>query len=82
MRFDLTLAVSMLLGLFGAVTMYMSQGHSRMQRKVAPIIGLCAQGAWAWYAVLLGPKAGGLWVLVVLYACVYVRGIIVQWRRA
>lgn len=76
----LTFAVSMLLGLFGVATMWMSQGHSRIQRKVAPIVGLTAQLAWAWYAYLLGPSAGGLWVLVVLYAGVYIRGILVQWK--
>ena len=80
MNFDLTFAVSMLLGVFGVITMWMSQGHSVRQRKAAPIVGLIAQFAWGWYAWLLGPKAGGLWILVALYAVVYVRGIVVQWR--
>ena len=81
MTLDLTFAVSMLLGAFGLLTMWMSQGHSRRQRKAAPIVGLVAQIAWGWYAWLLGPAAGGLWILVALYAAVYVRGIWVQWRR-
>jgi hypothetical protein len=80
MTLDLTFAVSMLLGVFGVVTMWMSQGHSRIQRKAAPIVGLTAQFAWGYYAFLLGPKAGGLWVLIVMYGAVYVRGIWVQWR--
>lgn len=79
MTMNLTFAVSMLLGLFGVATMWMSQGHSRIQRKAAPIVGLTAQFAWAWYAWLLGPAAGGLWILVALYAAVYARGIFVQW---
>jgi hypothetical protein len=79
MTIDLTFAVSMLLGVFGVVTMWMATGHNRMQRKAAPIVGLVAQIAWGWYAWLLGPAAGGLWILVGLYAAVYVRGIWVQW---
>ncbi len=76
----LTFAVSVLLGAFGVATMWMATGHSRLQRKVAPVVGLIAQLVWGWYAWLLGPAAGGLWVLVALYAAVYVRGIWVQWR--
>lgn len=81
MTLDLTFAVSMLLGAFGVLTMWMSQGHSRRQRKAAPVIGLTAQLAWGWYAWLLGPAAGGLWLLVALYTAVYVRGIYVHWWR-
>jgi hypothetical protein len=80
MTLNLTLVVSMLLGLFGVATMWMSQGHSRIQRKAAPIVGLVAQLAWGWYAWLLGPLAGGLWILIALYAAVYLRGIWVQWE--
>jgi hypothetical protein len=82
MTLDITFAVSMLLGVFGVLTMWMSQGHSVVQRKAAPIVGLVAQLAWGWYAWLLGPAAGGLWILVLLYAAVYLRGIAVQWGRA
>jgi hypothetical protein len=77
---DLTFAVSMLLGVFGVLTMWMATGHSKVQRRWAPIVGLVAQFAWGFYAYLLGPAAGGLWILVALYAVVYVRGIVVQWR--
>lgn len=80
MKFDLTFAVSMLLGLFGVATMWMATGHNPRQRRFAPIVGLVAQLAWGWYAWLLGPKAGGLWILVALYAGVYLRGIWVQWN--
>lgn len=80
MTFDLTFAVSMLLGLFGVATMFMATGHSTRQRRWAPVVGLVAQLAWGYYAFLLGPAAGGLWILVALYAVVYVRGIVVQWR--
>lgn len=78
----LVLAVSMMLGLFGVATMFMSQGHSRAQRRAAPIVGLIAQIGWGWYAWLLGPAGGGLWILVALYSAVYVRGIVVQWWTA
>jgi hypothetical protein len=78
---DLTFAVSMLLGVFGVLTMAMSQGHNRIARKAAPIVGLVAQFAWAWYAFLLGPKAGGLWILVALYAAVYLWGIWIHWGK-
>ena len=50
-------------------------------RKAAPIVGLTAQFAWGWFAWLLGPDAGGLWILVALYAAVYVHGIWVHWWR-
>lgn len=79
MKFDLTFAVSMLLGVFGVITMWMATGHSPRQRRFAPVVGLTAQLAWGWYAWLLGPAAGGLWILVALYAAVYARGIAVQW---
>ena len=79
MTLDLTFAVSMLLGLFGVATMFMATGHSPRQRRWAPVVGLVAQFAWAFYAYLLGPAAGGLWILVALHAGVYVRGIVVQW---
>ena len=80
MNFDLTFAVSLLLGGFGVATMWMATGKSDAQRRWAPIVGLVAQFAWGFYAYLLGPAAGGLWILVALYAGVYVRGIVVQWR--
>jgi hypothetical protein len=79
MTVSLTFAVSLLLGAFGICTMWMATGRSDVQRKWAPIVGLTAQLAWGWYACLLGPAAGGLWILVALYAGVYVRGIWVQW---
>ena len=82
MTVSLTFAVSLLLGAFGICTMWMATGRSDVQRKWAPIVGLTAQLAWGWYAYLLGPAAGGLWILVALYAVVYVRGIVVQWWRA
>lgn len=82
MTLDTTFAVSLLLGVFGVLTMWMATGRSARQRQFAPIIGLTAQLAWGWYAWLLGPAAGGLWILVALYAAVYVRGIWVQWRVA
>ena len=78
----LTFALSLLLGAFGVATMWMSQGKSPVQRRYAPVVGIVAQFAWAFYAYLLGPAAGGLWLLIVLYAAVYLRGIAVQWRRA
>lgn len=80
MTMDLTLAVSMLLGLFGVATMFMATGRSDHQRRWAPVVGLIAQFAWGWYAWLLGPAAGGLWILVALHAAVYARGIWVQWE--
>jgi hypothetical protein len=80
MTLDLTLAVSLLLGAFGICTMWMATGRSDRQRRFAPIVGLVAQFAWGWYAWLLGPAAGGLWILVALYAAVYLRGIWVQWE--
>lgn len=81
MTLDLTFAVSLLLGLFGMTTMWMATGRSARQRKFAPLVGLAAQFAWGFYAWLLGPKAGGLWILIVMYAAVYARGVWVQWRR-
>lgn len=79
MTLDLTFAVSLVLGALGVATMWMATGHSARQRQFAPLVGMVSQLAWAYYAWLLGPKAGGLWILVALYACVYARAIWMQW---
>jgi hypothetical protein len=82
MTIDQTFAVSLVLGAFGMLTMWMSQGHDRIQRKFAPVVGIVAQVFWGYYAWLLGPAAGGLWILIAMYSLVYLRGIWVQWSCA
>lgn len=46
-------------------------------RKYAPIIGLCGQPFWGYFAYQT--KGWGLAALVVAYSLVYINGIRVQW---
>jgi hypothetical protein len=66
--------------MFGLTSMWLAMGRNATGRKWAPIVGLCGQPAWAWFAY--ETKAWGIAALVALYTAVYVRGALVQWRPA
>lgn len=69
-----------LIALFGLTAVYCATGNSVRLRKWAPIIGLTGQPAWAWFA--WQSQGWGLGLLVMAYSTVYIRGILVQWRKA
>jgi hypothetical protein len=63
---------------FGLTSIWLAMGNNPTGRKWAPVIGLCGQPFWAWFAY--STHAWGLGALVAAYTVVYVRGILVQWR--
>jgi len=68
------------LALFGLSAIYMATGHNARARRWAPVVGLCGQPAWLYFAAT--SNAWGLFLLSLVYSAVYVRGIALQWRRA
>lgn len=66
------------LAFFGLSAMFMATGNNTRARRWAPIIGLCGQPAWMYFAYQT--QAGGLAVLSLVYTMVYIRGALVQWR--
>jgi hypothetical protein len=68
------------IALFGLSSIWMAMGKNDRLRKWAPVVGLCGQPFWAWFAI--EAQAWGLGVLVVAYTLVYCRGAWVQWRSA
>ncbi|MBC7602785.1 MAG: hypothetical protein H7255_09020 [Ramlibacter sp.] len=69
---------SVLLAIFGLTSLWWSMGSNPRLRKWAPIVGLCGQPAWMYFA--WQTQADGLYLLVLAYSAVYVRGAWVQWR--
>ena len=68
------------IALFGLTSLSFAMGHNPILRKWAPIIGLCGQPFWAFFA--WQTQGWGLGVLVVAYSLVYINGIRVQWWAA
>lgn len=66
------------LAFFGLTALWLAMGQSECGRRWAPLVGLCGQPFWMWFAV--GAQAWGLLVLSLAYTAVYVRGAWVQWR--
>lgn len=66
------------LALFGLSALWMATGRSERARRWAPVVGLCGQPAWLWFAASV--QAWGLFVLSLAYTAVYVRAAWVQWR--
>ena len=69
-----------LIACFGLTAMFCATGNNPTLRRYAPIIGLCGQPAWAWFA--WQTQAWGLAVICVAYTLVYIQGIRVQWGKA
>jgi hypothetical protein len=61
----------------GLIALYMALGNNPMARKWAPIIGLCGQPFWAYFAWRTG--AAGVAMLVPAYTAIYLRGAWLQW---
>jgi hypothetical protein len=68
------------IAVFGLTSIWMAMGRNDRLRKWSPIVGLCGQPFWAWFAYDKG--AWGLGILVAAYTAVYLRGALVQWRAA
>ena len=65
------------IALFGLTSIWLAMGNNPTGRKLAPLIGLAGQPAWAWFAYQ--SNAWGLGVLVGAYTIVYLRGALLQW---
>jgi hypothetical protein len=72
--------IQLALALFGLSALWMAMGNNAWARRWAPVVGLCGQPFWLWFAA--SANAWGLFVLSLVYSAVYVRGIVVQWRAA
>lgn len=66
-----------LMALFGLTSIWFAMGRNRTLQKWAPIVGLCGQPAWLYFAI--NAEAWGLLVLVAAYTLVYLRGALIQW---
>lgn len=69
--------IQFFIALFGLSSLWMALGNSPLQRKWAPLIGLCGQPFWAVFAWETG--GWGLAVLVAAYTVAYLRGAWLQW---
>lgn len=65
------------LAIFGLAALWLSMGHNPTGRKWAPLVGLCGQPAWIWFAY--SAQAWGMFVLSLAYTAVYGRGIWLHW---
>lgn len=66
------------IAIFGLTAIWLATGNCPTGRKWAPIIGLCGQPFWFWFAHESG--GWGVMILTSAYTAVYVRGVWVQWR--
>lgn len=73
----------LLMASFGMVAVWIALGPTdHPWRPLAPLIGLCGQPAWAWFAWRLhrrGQDVWGLVIIVVAWTVVYARGVLLQW---
>jgi hypothetical protein len=67
----------LLIAVFGLTSIYCAMGNNLTLRKYAPIIGLCGQPFWGYFAYQT--QGWGLAMLVLAYTLVYINGIRVQW---
>lgn len=68
--------IQIALALFGLSALYMAMGRNAQLRRWSPIVGLCGQPFWLYFAVNAG--AWGMFALSVAYSLVYIRGAWVQ----
>lgn len=67
------------LAVFGLSAAWMSMGRSPRQRRWAPVVGLVGQPFWLAFAI--HARAYGLLAVSIVFTLVYLRGVLVQWRR-
>lgn len=65
------------LAFFGLTAMWLAMGRDPRGRRWAPIVGLCGQPFWIWFAYTV--EAWGLMLLAFSYTGVYIRGAWLQW---
>lgn len=70
---DITQALMAVLGLSA---LSMAYAKDERIRKWSPVVGLCSQPAWLYFAISV--EAWGLLVLSLAYTLVYLRGVVVQ----
>jgi TRAP-type C4-dicarboxylate transport system permease small subunit len=67
----------LLIAVFGLTAIWLAMGNWAPGRKWAPVVGLCGQPFWFYFALQTG--GWGILVLTGAYTAVYVRGVWVQW---
>ena len=71
--------IQLALAVFGLTAMWLATcNKSQTAHRWAPLVGLCGQPFWIWFAI--GVQAWGLLILSLAYTAVYARGAWVQWR--
>jgi len=68
----------LMIAAFGLTAIWLAMGNWLPGRKWAPVIGLCGQPFWLFFAFQAG--GWGILILTTAYTLVYVRGIWVQFR--
>jgi hypothetical protein len=71
--------VQLALAICGLAALWLAMGTSARGRRWAPLIGLCGQPAWLWFA--WDVRAWGLVAVSIAYTAVYARGAWLQWRK-
>jgi hypothetical protein len=69
--------VQLWLAFFGLGALFCALGNHPFRRKLAPILGLCAEPFWFYFAY--DTSAGGVMILSIAYGIVYGYGLKVQW---
>jgi hypothetical protein len=66
------------IAVFGLSALWLAMGNWPPGRKWAPVIGLCGQPFWMYFA--WQADGWGILALTAAYTAVYARGAWVQWR--
>lgn len=62
----------------GLVALWLATDWRPSWRRAAPVVGLCGQPAWLWFA--WDAQAFGLLLLSLAYTVVYLRAAVIQYR--
>ena len=72
--------IQLALAAFGLCALWLATSHHPRARRWAPLVGLCGQPFWLWFAWHTTPRGWGLLTLSLAYTAVYIRAAWLQWR--